>query len=72
MRSFWKEYELACVEWTDASRLNDEWLDLSDIPPPYLHRCVTVGFVVEENKDGILVPTVGTPSIKVTPTPTAA
>lgn len=60
MGDFWKRYELVCVQWTDASRLNDGWMDLSDIPPPYLHRCVTVGFVIGENKDGIiLVPTIG-------------
>ena len=35
-------------------------MDLSDIPAPYPHRCVTVGFLVKENKNGkIVVPTVG-------------
>jgi hypothetical protein len=53
-------YPLCVIEWVDASRLSDGWLDLSAIPDPYLHRCVTVGFVVSENANGkILVPTVG-------------
>jgi len=53
-------YRLVIIEWVDASRLSDGWIDLSAIPDAYLHRCVTVGFVVSENKDGkILVPTIG-------------
>jgi hypothetical protein len=51
---------LVLIEWVDASRLSDGWMDWGDIPAPYLHRCLTVGFLVSENKDGkILVPTVG-------------
>src|SRR5580698_7463948 len=54
------KYPLAMIEWVDASRLSDGWMDLSAIPDPYLHTCVTVGFIVSENKDGkILVPTIG-------------
>ena len=53
-------YPLVLVEWIDASRLSNGWMDLADIPDAYMHRCVTVGFVVSENKDGkILVPTIG-------------
>jgi hypothetical protein len=53
-------YELVLVEWVDASRLNDGWMDLAAIPEPYPHLCVTVGFLVSENERGkILVPTVG-------------
>jgi hypothetical protein len=53
-------YDLMIVEWVDASRLNDGWMDLAAIPEPYPHRCVTVGFLVSENERGkILVPTVG-------------
>jgi len=53
-------YKLLLVEWVDASRLSDGWMDLEDVPEAYLHRCVTVGFLVSENKDGkILVPTIG-------------
>ena len=53
-------YDLVIVEWMDASRLNDGWIDLAAIPEPYPHRCVTVGFLVSENDRGIiLVPTVG-------------
>lgn len=48
------------IEWIDASRLNDGWMDLNDVPEPYPHRCVTVGFLLRENKLGkILVPTIG-------------
>jgi hypothetical protein len=48
------------IEWRDASRLSDGWMDLEAIPDPYAHRCVTVGFVVSSNEEGkILVPTVG-------------
>jgi hypothetical protein len=54
------EYPLVMIEWVDASRLSSGWMDLNDIPDPYAHRCVTVGFVVSSNKKGkVLVPTVG-------------
>ena len=53
-------YPLVLIEWTDASRLSDSWMDLSAIPDPYLHKCVSVGFVVAENDYGkIVVPTIG-------------
>jgi hypothetical protein len=53
-------YELSVVEWVDASRLNDGWMDMVAIPAPYPHRCITVGFVVSRNDCGmILVPTIG-------------
>jgi len=53
-------YPLVMIEWTDASRLSDTWMDLASIPEPYVHRCVSVGFVVSENEHGkILVPTIG-------------
>ncbi len=54
------EYPLMLVEWIDASRLTDGWMDMADIPDPYPHRCVSVGFLVGRNDKGlILVPTVG-------------
>lgn len=54
------DYKLVLVEWVDASRLSDSWMDLKDIPEVYPHRCVTVGYVVSENEHGkILVPTIG-------------
>jgi len=35
-------------------------MDWSAIPNPYQHLCLTVGFLVAENKDAkILVPTIG-------------
>jgi hypothetical protein len=47
------------IEWLDASRLSDGWLDLADVPKPYPHRCVTVGFLLSQNERGkILVPTI--------------
>ncbi len=53
-------YPLVLIEWVDASRLSDGWIDLAAVPEPYPHRCVTVGFLLSENKRGkILVPTVG-------------
>lgn len=52
-------YPLVMIEWVDASRLGNSWVDLSAVPAPYSHRCVTVGFLVGENKLGkILVPTI--------------
>ena len=51
---------MVLIEWADASRLSDGWMDLADVPDAYVHKCVTVGFIVSENRDGkILVPTVG-------------
>ncbi len=53
-------FKLVLVEWIDASRLSDSWMDLSAIPDAYLHKCVSVGFVVSENEDSkIIVPTIG-------------
>jgi hypothetical protein len=53
-------YKLVVVEWVDSSRLANGWMDLAEIPDPYLHKCVTVGFQVAKNKRGIvLVPTIG-------------
>ena len=53
-------YRLALIEWVDASRLSDGWMDLSAIPEPYRHSCMTVGFIVAENETAkILVPTIG-------------
>lgn len=63
MKSLIKQYlryKLVMIEWSDASRLSDGWMNVSEVPDAYLHKCVTVGFVISENKDGkILVPTIG-------------
>ena len=57
---FATKHRLVLVEWIDASRLSDSWMDWSAIPEAYPHKCVTVGFVVSENKNEIiLVPTIG-------------
>jgi hypothetical protein len=54
------KFPLMLVEWVDASRLSDSWVDLSAVPAAYLHRCLTVGFLISDTKDGkILVPTIG-------------
>ena len=53
-------FPLVLIEWRDASRLNGSWMDWIDIPDPYPHTCISVGFLVGSNKHGrILVPTVG-------------
>lgn len=50
---------MVIIEWVDASRLANGWIDVSDIPNAYLHRCVTVGFVISANRESkILVPTI--------------
>ena len=52
-------YPLVVIEWVDASRLSNGWMDHADIPEPYLHRCFSVGFLVSENaKAKIVVPTI--------------
>jgi hypothetical protein len=54
------KHPLVLVEWIDANRLASGWMDLSEIPDPYPHKCVSVGFLVSENSEGkILVPTIG-------------
>jgi len=54
------KHPLVLIEWVDASRLSDGWMDWAAIPDPYPHRCLTVGFLVAENKYAkILVPTIG-------------
>jgi hypothetical protein len=53
------EYPLVLIEWLDASRLSHSWIDMIEIPDAYPHKCVSVGFIVSENKNGkILVPTI--------------
>ena len=52
------EYSLVLVEWIDASRIYDGWLDLKDVPMTTPHKCVSVGFVVSRDDRGvILIPT---------------
>jgi|SRR5712671_3377653 len=59
MRNGYSHYPLVLIEWIDASRLADGWMDLADIPEPYPHKCVSVGFLISENENGkILVPTI--------------
>lgn len=40
---------LVLIEWLDASRIFDGWLDLKDVPASTPHKCVSVGFLVSEN-----------------------
>jgi len=49
-------YDLVMVEWVDANRLSDGWLDLAAVPGPNAYRGVTVGFRVSETNG---VPTIG-------------
>ena len=52
------EYPLVLVEWIDASRVYDGWIDFKDVPEPTPHKCVSVGFLVSATAEGkILVPT---------------
>ena len=53
-------HPLVMIEWIDASRLSDGWLDWAEVPSqPHPHTCVTVGFLLSENGDAkILVPTI--------------
>lgn len=47
------------VEWIDASRISDGWIDCKNIPKPILHRCVTVGFLVADDDEAkLLLPTI--------------
>ena len=47
------------VEWIDASGIRDGWTDLNDVSEPDPHKCVSVGFLVRENKQGkIIAPTI--------------
>ena len=53
------KYDLVIIEWIDASRLSDSWMDMSAIPEACIHKCVSVGFVLSSNKQGkIIVPTI--------------
>ncbi|MDB5531599.1 MAG: hypothetical protein JWR51_4702 [Devosia sp.] len=53
-------YDLVLVEWVDACRLNNSWIDVSEVPEPYQHKCVSVGFLFSENEHGlVVVPTIG-------------
>ena len=53
------EYPLVLIEWIDASRVSDGWVDIAEVTEPDPHKCVSVGFLVRENKRGkMIVPTV--------------
>lgn len=53
-------HKLVLIEWIDACRLSNGWMDLSDIPEPYSHKCVSVGFLISETDEAkIVVPTIG-------------
>ena len=53
-------FQIVAVVWHDASRLAVGWADFPDeVSEPDPTLCVTVGFLVRENKKGItLVPNV--------------
>lgn len=53
------EYPLVLVEWIDASRVSEGWVDIAGISDPFPHKCVSVGFLVRENNRGkMIIPTV--------------
>lgn len=53
------QYKLVMIEWVDASRLSDSWIDMNSVPDAYVHKCKTVGFLVSESDAAlIVVPTI--------------
>ncbi len=53
-------HKLVLIEWVDTCRLDSGWMDLSDIPEPPSHKCVSVGFLISETDEAkIAVSTIG-------------
>lgn len=53
-------YRVAVIEWSDSCRIGDGWMDAARVPAPHDHLCVTVGFVLAENDQAVvLAPTFG-------------
>ena len=51
------DYDLVTIKWIDASRHSDS--DMSAIPEPSIHKCVSGGLVLSSNMHGkIIVPTI--------------
>lgn len=54
------EHDLVLVEWQDSAQPLSHWLLLSDAPKPEIILCVSVGWVISETKDVLmLAPNIG-------------
>lgn len=50
-------FPLVLIEWVDSSRLGDAWRALDEIDEDEPHYCVSVGFLIKDNRDAkILAP----------------
>lgn len=49
-----KVYKVVRVDWTDSSG-NPRWTRIEDLAEPAGVECVTVGFIVKQNKTAIAI-----------------
>jgi hypothetical protein len=55
-----KQHDLALIEWLDSVQPISHWMLLSDAPVPEIIQCVSVGWVIAETKDVLmLAPNIG-------------
>lgn len=60
MESAQKQPQLVQVEWEDSARPMPEWMHLSDAPKLEVIECVSVGWLIGENKRILmLAPNIG-------------
>jgi hypothetical protein len=43
-------YRLVKIEWYDSRQPQPEWQFLEDFKPPDIVKCITVGYIINENK----------------------
>lgn len=54
------EHKLVVVEWLDSAQPASEWRHISDAPDLEVIRCLSVGWVVGENRQVVmLAPNIG-------------
>ena len=46
-----KEPEMVIIEWEDSSQAAPQWQWLSDVIPPAILRCRSVGFLIRDDKE---------------------
>jgi hypothetical protein len=47
--------DLIKVEWADSCLVHEGWIHNTEIIKPYVHRCVSIGMLYDQNKDALTV-----------------
>ncbi|MDD5353321.1 MAG: hypothetical protein PHS93_09195 [Candidatus Omnitrophica bacterium] len=50
-----KKHKLTLIEWEDSYSTDDKWKSVSAMPKPKRMICVSVGWIIKETKNNILI-----------------